>query len=177
MCFLWGTDKPIEFSWALNKREDDGYVQNCDSYTKISYSPLRSHSFCMFHPFHPHWLHNTNNISWKEQIIQHFISTASSYILLLTSKYYLRTIEWVPRVLFTGLKRLGCEADHFYLVSRWRSMKLTSAPQTSSWRVSQLRNSKSCTFTSPYSRTPWIYVFPLTWGTKTHAYTTGEKRH
>jgi hypothetical protein len=24
MCFLWGTDKPIEFSWVLNKRQDDG---------------------------------------------------------------------------------------------------------------------------------------------------------
>jgi hypothetical protein len=24
MCFLWGTDKPIELSWVLNKRQDDG---------------------------------------------------------------------------------------------------------------------------------------------------------
>jgi hypothetical protein len=24
MCFLWGTDKPLEFSWVLNKRQDDG---------------------------------------------------------------------------------------------------------------------------------------------------------
>jgi hypothetical protein len=34
MCFLWGTDKPIELSWVLNKRQDDGwgldtqYLQN-----------------------------------------------------------------------------------------------------------------------------------------------------
>jgi hypothetical protein len=25
MFFLWGTDKPIELSWVLNKRRDDGY--------------------------------------------------------------------------------------------------------------------------------------------------------
>jgi hypothetical protein len=24
MSFLWGTDKPIELSWVLNKRQDDG---------------------------------------------------------------------------------------------------------------------------------------------------------
>jgi hypothetical protein len=24
MCFLWGTDKPTELSWVLNKRQDDG---------------------------------------------------------------------------------------------------------------------------------------------------------
>jgi hypothetical protein len=24
MCFLWGTDKPIELSWVLNIRQDDG---------------------------------------------------------------------------------------------------------------------------------------------------------
>jgi hypothetical protein len=24
MCFLWGTDKPMELSWVLNKRQDDG---------------------------------------------------------------------------------------------------------------------------------------------------------
>jgi hypothetical protein len=23
-CFLWGTDKPIELSWVLNKRQDYG---------------------------------------------------------------------------------------------------------------------------------------------------------
>jgi hypothetical protein len=23
-CFLWGMDRPIEFSWVLNKRQDDG---------------------------------------------------------------------------------------------------------------------------------------------------------
>jgi hypothetical protein len=38
MCFLWGTDNPIELSWVLNKRQDGGYVQNCDSYINITSS-------------------------------------------------------------------------------------------------------------------------------------------
>jgi hypothetical protein len=31
MCFLWGTDKPLEFSWILNKTQEMDNVQNCGS--------------------------------------------------------------------------------------------------------------------------------------------------
>jgi hypothetical protein len=34
MRFLWGTDKRIELSWVLNKRQGDD-IQNCDSYINI----------------------------------------------------------------------------------------------------------------------------------------------
>jgi hypothetical protein len=33
MCFLWGTDKPIELIWVLNKGQDDGTRGKAATYT------------------------------------------------------------------------------------------------------------------------------------------------
>jgi hypothetical protein len=34
-CFLWGTDKPNELSWVLNKNRTIDNVKNCDNYINI----------------------------------------------------------------------------------------------------------------------------------------------
>jgi hypothetical protein len=152
--------------------------------TKISYASLMSRSYYMFYLCHPHWLHKPNIISWREQIIQLLIrhmrfSTASRYFLPLRSKCSSRAIEWVPRVLSTGIVRPEREDDHLppSPVEIKNAWSYTTASHMSSWPVSQLRKGKACSFTLPYSRTPSIYALFLMWGTKIHVYSRGGKMH
>jgi hypothetical protein len=57
MCFLIGTDKPIELNWVLNKRQKIDNVQNCDSYVTIpssqTFVPYSQYTTLFRIPFSP----------------------------------------------------------------------------------------------------------------------------
>jgi len=65
------------------------------------------------------------------------------------------SIQWVPEVLTTGVKRPGREADHSLPPSAEvkNAWKFTSTPHTCSWRGASLRTRTTLPLPLPFNAT------------------------